>query len=156
MKYLFLGIAVFIGLALVARVDIMNKKEAWSEAPIKYPKAPFQIYEDNQLFWKADGGIYYPKNQISPLSFDVLEAGLDSLSEYLKLHNEKMLLLKGSYTPDEQQSKVGQFTSLGVGRAYWMSEWMVDLGISRSRFILSDSLIQNNMINFIDLRIVAQ
>lgn len=156
MRYLFLGILVFIGLALIARVDILDKKGFW-ETEEKLVYSPFSIYQPSgALFWEIENGLSYAKNQLQPVQGELVATGLDSLSNYLKTHNEKMLLLCGSFQPAEQSTQVAQFASLGRARAFWLSQEMTARGISRSRFVFRDSLLTNSLPNFAELQIIEQ
>jgi len=132
MRYLLIGCLIVIGLLLVARVDLVGHDEPWAQQD-EHKQAPFMISLDSMIFWEAQEGLAYQANSISPKISQEIHQALDSLSDYLKATNHKMVLLRSSYQEQEGAVRVAQH-----------------------RFIFRDSLISDDQSNFSHIAIVNQ
>ena len=134
----------------------MDKKGHWQKEAEHLDYQAFVIQLDEQTFAKVENGFTYQPNTIRPDLTSGAWTALDSLANYLKEHNEKMLHISASYQEMESNIQLGALATLGAGRGHWFTQALVQKGISQSRMIFTDSLISNNIPNFIQIQITPQ
>lgn len=116
----------------------------------------FVIQLNDQTFTQVEKGIGFAPHAIRPDITTGALTALDSLANFLQEHNEKILRIDGSYQEFESRNRLGALASLGEGRAHWFAQALRQRGISQSRMILADTLISNNIPNFIRIQITPQ
>lgn len=72
---------------------------------------------------------------ISPSGSKWEEKKLMQLSEYLKLHNEKVVQIDGAYVQDEQSIQIGGYANFGHARAGVLKNILISNGVSSQRIL---------------------
>jgi len=155
MRYAILAIVSFICLMLWAGCHYLDSEGQQKETEVCKNYVALLVDLDGNEFSKVEKGMCYLPDSLS-LEFQAeTNESLDSLANYLKIQNHRMLRIQGSFQESEKDTRPVAKSSLGVDRAQRIKSVLVEKGISRPRLILSDTAISNNIPNFIKVQIIT-
>jgi len=78
----------------------------------------------------------YHAMELTPSSANWISKTIDPLVDYLKAHNEKVLIIKGHFLMEEKHLQLGGYKNIGEARAGVLKQELISKGISAPRILI--------------------